>query len=97
MISKEEGQKIAMVVIGQLAQKSGLDFVIIEKSVIERPFAWVFPFNTRAYAETGDFRQAALGSGPVVVNRQSGVAILAPSMPIAIFLEQYEAELKENK
>ena len=94
MLSREEARKIALLTIAESAKKTGYDLIIMEKAIVERDFAWVFPFNTREYIETGDFKKMTIGNGPVVVNRQTGVVVVAPPMPIGRFLEQYEAELK---
>ena len=94
MLNKEEARKIALTAIADSAKKSGLDYVIIEKLIVEKDFAWVFPFNTREYVETGNIKKIALGISPVVINRQSGAVVAVPHMPIANFLEQYEAKLK---
>lgn len=93
MLTKEEARAVALTSIAPVAERGGTDLVIIEKSILERDFAWVFPFNTREYVETGNIRKMALGLGPVVVNRATGAATLAPPMPIERFLEQYEKEL----
>ena len=37
--------------------------------VIERPFGWVFWYNSKKFVETGDERQALLGNHPVLVDR----------------------------
>lgn len=93
MLTREEAQKIALATIDALAKKEGRDYVLFEDAVIEKEFAWAFPFNSREYAETGDYLDMVIGIGPVVINRQSGAVIIAPPMPIERYLEQYKAGL----
>lgn len=93
MLTKEEARTIALAVIAESARKGNRDFVLLEHAIVEKPYAWVFPFNTRAYAETQDRQAMVIGLGPVVVNRQSGVAQVAPARPIEHFLAYYESTL----
>lgn len=93
MLTQEKAQAIALTFITDLAQKAGRQYIILEDKIIEKPYAWVFPFNTREYAETGNIRAMVLGTGPIVVNRQTGAALMAPPMPIQQYLAQYEASL----
>ncbi|UOG74477.1 YrhB family protein [Hymenobacter tibetensis] len=96
MLTREEARTIAFTFITDLAQKAGRQYVILEEKVIEKPYAWVFPFNTKEYAETGNVRAMVLGTGPIVVNRQTGAALMAPPMPIQQYLTQYEETLPTN-
>jgi hypothetical protein len=52
------------------------DVVIVEDATIESDDYWVFCYNTRAYVETGDFRQALVGNAPIFVSRIDGSAHL---------------------
>ena len=94
MINLEEAQKIALTTIADLSKEWKRTYLILEDEILEKDFAWVFPFNTQAYVETRDTMDLAIGLGPVVVNRQTGAAVVAPPMPIERFLEQYEVEFK---
>jgi hypothetical protein len=38
----------------------------------EKPYGWVYSYTSRLYAETGDFRYAIGGNGPIVVERATG-------------------------
>lgn len=97
MLNKEDARKIALATIAESAQKSGYDLVIMENLIIEKEFAWVFPYNTREYVANGDFKKMTIGNGPIIVNRQTGAVVKAPPMPIERFLAQYEADLNALK
>jgi hypothetical protein len=45
------------------------DIAITE--VIERPFGWVFYYNSKRYAETGDDKYQLLGNYPILVDRHT--------------------------
>ncbi|MBC7921872.1 MAG: hypothetical protein H7Z75_12385 [Ferruginibacter sp.] len=96
MLNKEEAREIALVTIAESARKTGYDLIIMEKAIVEKEFAWVFPFNTREYIETGNIKKMTVGNGPVVVNRRTGAVVVAPPMPIEHFLAQYEADLNAS-
>lgn len=97
MLTRDEAQHLAQAFIDDLAQKANRQYVILEAQIIEKPYAWVFPFNTKEYADTGNVRTMVLGTGPIVVNRQTGAALMAPPMPIKRYLEQYEANLSPDQ
>ena len=92
MLNKEEARQIALEILGHLAKTSGNTYVILEDAIKERPEAWVFPFNTAAYAASRNFREMALGLGPIVVKRKSGEARMAPPVQLDDFLNRYLAE-----
>ncbi|WP_046246005.1 YrhB domain-containing protein [Hymenobacter terrenus] len=94
MLTKQEARKIALTtlsVIGELPGNDALDLVLIEPLVVESDLAWLFPFNTREYVHTGNVRAMAIGVGPIVVNRETGIAFVAPPMPTKHLLAQYAA------
>lgn len=47
-------------------------FVLIEVSTIERPFGWVFFYNSKNFLTTGIARYRLAGNGPVIFNKFSG-------------------------
>lgn len=46
--------------------------MLVDNLTIIKPYGWVFFYNTRRYAETGDVLYALGGNGPVVVERETG-------------------------
>lgn len=40
---------------------------IIESWTIEKPYGWIFFYNSRRYVETGELLYSLVGQGPVVV------------------------------
>lgn len=94
MIAKEAARSIAETVLSIIEEMPGnaaLDLVLFENAVQESPLAWVFPFNTREYADTGALEAMAIGVGPIMVNRETGLPYVAPPLPMAQLLAQYEA------
>lgn len=92
MLDKEEARQIALEIISHLAKTSGQHYAILEDAVQEHPLAWVFPFNSTAYAASRNLREMVLGLAPIVVKRKTGEARMAPPMLLENFLERYLAD-----
>lgn len=94
MLTKEEARRVAQVTLDVIQEMPGnaeLGLVLIGPLVIESDLAWLFPFNTREYVDTGNVGAMAVGVGPIVVNRETGVPFVAPPMPTEHLLAQYRA------
>ena len=94
MLTKDEARRVAMValdIIQEMPGNADLGLVLIEPLVRETDRAWLFPFNTREYVQTGNIGAMAIGVGPIVVNRETGVPFVAPPMPTEHLLAQYAA------
>jgi hypothetical protein len=94
MLTQPEARRVALVTLDIIQEMPGnaeLDLVLIDALATESALAWLFPFNTREYVQTGDIGALAVGVGPIVVNRQTGVPYVAPPLPVAQLVAQYEA------
>ena len=71
--------------------------VIVEQYTIEKPFGWVFFFNSKKFLDTGIFRYRLLGNGPVIVNKVSGaVEFHGSNKPPEDIIKDYERKLAED-
>jgi hypothetical protein len=94
MLTKDEARRVALTtldIVQEMPGNADLNLMLIEPLVLEADMAWVFPFNTREYVETGNVGAMAIGVGPIVVNRATGVPFVAPPMPTELLLAQYAA------
>jgi hypothetical protein len=94
MLTQPEARRVALVtldIIQEMPGNAALDLVLVDALATESALAWLFPFNTREYVQTGDIGALAVGVGPIVVNRQTGVPYVAPPLPTAQLVAQYEA------
>lgn len=67
---------------------------IVDDETIERPWGWVFFWNTRLFAETRDMEHALVGTDPICVNRADGsIASLANVEPIEPEIRRYERRI----
>lgn len=98
MLTKQEALEI---VSKRLQQMSTFvdPFVVVEKSTIEKPFGWVFFYNSKRFVETGESRYRLAGNGPIIVNKHNGsVEFFGSAKPPQDIVMEYEQKLAgENK
>jgi len=93
MITKDEATTIVLEQIKRL-ESPGVPFAINEVATIEKPFGWVFFYNSRRFLETRDELSQLAGNGPIIVNRTTGAVVLGRSnKPVQTFIEEYERSL----
>jgi hypothetical protein len=69
-------------------------FVIVDEGTIEKPYGWVFFYNSRTYLETGDYSYQLAGNGPVIVNKVDGdVQFFGANEHPETLIERYEQNL----
>lgn len=68
---------------------------IIESETIEKPYGWIFFYNSRRYVESGDLVYAFAGQGPVVVVADTREVIeLGSAYPSQVAIQQLEDRLQ---
>ena len=55
------------------------ELVLVNAMTRESSSAWLFVYNTSRFVETGDHREAIVGAGPIIVDRESGSVQHAPN------------------
>lgn len=67
------------------------ELIIVKEETIEKPYGWVFFYNSRRYLETDDFSYALAGNGPAVFNRhKASIDYLGTALPIEDEIVRYE-------
>ena len=96
MLTREDAQRLVQAELARFAEDAG-DCVVLEHWTIERPFGWVFFYNSREFVETGNISSALAGNAPFIVNRFTG-AIFPTGTARAIedYLSAYEASLDQS-
>jgi hypothetical protein len=51
---------------------AGFELVLLDESTMERDFGWVFFYDSKSHAETGEIGYAVAGNAPIVVTRAEG-------------------------
>jgi len=68
-----------------------------EASTIEKPYGWVFFYNSKAFLESGNVLHRLAGNGPIVVNKNTGnLEMLRATKPIQATLQEYERSLQSG-
>src|SRR5688572_834819 len=93
MIEKDAAMDLALAHLAKLVPADDKEIVLLENQTIERPFGWVFFYDTKAYVEGGDFRDALLGNAPLIVDRHDGsVHETGTGEPVEFYISQYERQ-----
>ena len=70
--------------------------IVLEESTIDRPYGWVFFYQSRAYIETKNPLHQLVGNAPLVFNRVFGeYRILRTAHPTEQYLREYESTLPD--
>ena len=71
--------------------------VLLEQETIERPFGWIFFYESKKFRDTGTFGYKLLGNVPVLVHRRGGAAeFFGTTGHIEPQLAEYERRLADN-
>lgn len=91
MISRIQAQVLAESHISQIAG-SEISFAILDARTVERPFGWVFFYQSRRYLETRDPSEVLAGNAPLIVDRLTGeITETGTAYPLDYYLSRYEA------
>jgi hypothetical protein len=83
----------------RLAERSPADdrWVVVGESTIERPFGWIFFYNSEKFVTTGKTMYRLAGNGPVFVNKTTGSIDFFGSLPtVDVILAEYERQLSDE-
>jgi hypothetical protein len=96
MLTLEEAKTIAedklnsMPVLGDVG---GL--TIIDNATIEKPYAWIFFYNSKQFIETGNIMDALGGNAPLFISKFTGhIATFATGQSIDKMIDEYEEREK---
>lgn len=90
MISKEQAKKSVEAELQRRCQIPDDTYVIVEDLTIEKPFAWIFFYNSKKYLKSGDINDGISGNGPVFVNKHNGEIKFCGSQKFEKLLSEYE-------
>jgi hypothetical protein len=97
MLTKQEALEMVSKRLQQMSTSAD-PFVVVEKSTIEKPFGWVFFYNSKRFVETGESRYRLAGNGPVIVNKHNGsVEFFGSAKPLQEIVTEYEQKLAGEK
>ena len=66
--------------------------IVLDDETIERPWGWVFFYNSRRFVETADIASCLVGNAPLLVERSSGRLLeTGTAHDIGFYISNYEA------
>jgi hypothetical protein len=92
MIDKDFARRLASEHIEEGCQtEDGVTPVILDDKTIERPFGWVFFYESREYLDTRDLALRMIGNAPLIVDRRDGsIHVTGTAEPIEHYIKEYE-------
>ena len=92
MVTREEAKTI---VEREIAKWGSSDIVVLDEPTIEKPWGWVFFYNSQKYIATGEAIHALAGNAPFIVNRNTGaLEVTGTAKRIEEYVSEYEKKLK---
>jgi hypothetical protein len=88
-ITREQARAAAKRYVANVSADGGTEYVVVEELTREYDFGWVFFYNTRAYVETGDEMQMAVGNAPVIVSRDGAVHVTGTAHPVEHYIDLF--------
>lgn len=90
MLSFQQAREIAENEIQKHLFKPDYEIVIVETGIMEKPYAWIFPYASKRRRE-GDINYALGGNSPIFVNKHNGQVSIFPSyLSVEGMIDAYE-------
>jgi len=70
----------------------GMPFAIVESHTIEKPYGWIFFYQSKKFLETGLDRDKLAGNGPIIVNKYEGTIEFLGSATTWELVSEYESK-----
>lgn len=65
--------------------------VVLEDKTIDKPYGWIFFYQSRKFVESGDPLEGYAGNAPLIFNRVFGeYRVTGTAHPIERYIEEYE-------
>lgn len=95
-MNRQEAQSLVEAEIEKYKDKyNPIDCVVLESKTIEKPWGWVFFYQSKSYVETGDFREMLGGNAPIIVNRNTKeLTYTGTAYDIEHYIREYEASIQ---
>lgn len=93
-LTKEDANRVALNYLTKLEQEVGEPLGLVNTETLDKPFGWVFFYNSKAYLDTGDIGSMLGGNAPFIVNRNTGeVFVTGTIKPVEDYIADYESDL----
>ena len=94
-MNKKEAQTLVEAELERTKDKyNPIDCAVLPDETIEKSWGWVFFYQSKAYVESGNFREMIGGNAPIIVNRDNGkLHHTGTAFDIEHYIKEYEAAL----
>jgi hypothetical protein len=92
-MTKEEARRLVEHELSRWpdGEVTGDSLLILDERTLEKPWGWVFFYNTGRFIETGDSLYALAGNAPYLVERATGRLLpTGTAYPLDHYLAAYE-------
>jgi hypothetical protein len=95
MITFQKARQIAETAINRQQTLNDDRLIIIDEQIIEKDYAWIFPYTSKVFWETNDINYAVGGNGPLFVSKVDGkISNYRTGLSIEGMIDEYEEENK---
>ena len=95
MITVIEAKSIAYQYLAKLEIELGISLNLIDSETIEKPFGWVFFYNSKKYLETRELSEMLAGNAPFIVDKNNGeIHETGTEKPIEDYIVKFEKSWK---
>ena len=95
MITFQEARQIAEAEINKQQTLVNDSLIIIDDQIMEKEYAWIFPYTSKKNWETNDINHAIGGNGPLFVSKLDGqISIYRTGLSIEGMIDEYEEDNK---
>ena len=70
----------------------GAPFAIVESHTIEKPYGWIFFYQSTKFLQTGLDQDKLAGNGPIIVNKYDGTIEFLGSTTTWELIAEYESK-----
>jgi hypothetical protein len=97
MLSRDQAKQLVQSRLDIETGESGCSMVVIDSSTLERPFGWVFFYQSEDYLLTGNESSQLAGNAPLIVNRHTGlITVAGTAAPVEDYIARYELSLAQG-
>jgi|GEM_PF-738824 len=97
MIGKDEARSLVLASVLKSWDIEGDEPIILDDVTIERPFGWVFFYQSSKQERTGNSSYPLVGNAPIIVNRFDGsLHVRGTARPTEEYVREYEARLEKS-
>ncbi|HPF72819.1 MAG: hypothetical protein H7A20_09510 [Rhodanobacteraceae bacterium] len=94
MLSLEQALQLIEPHVANVSAENGCEIVVVTEATLERPFGWVFFYQTKEFLSARTPAAQLAGNAPLLVNRFTGdVVVTGTALPVQEYISRYEASL----